>query len=245
MSPYAASGYWRYLAPDHLEDPAPGELVQPVDNPGALSFHAIDADGVDRSDVFAILQLGDIVRVGPLAYTVQEAASAPAGEAWNVDTLPDTMAGTLVGEAVYVTFTTGVPLPVPPAPPARPVADLGPRDVYAPLSDLDAQLGGPGDSSAADRRALCLIIATRWVAYRVGAVVTDDTLDPTIPLEVQAVPARPAWRQATVAAAVRFWQSPTVPFGVAGGWDMATYVRMSIPDVDLLLYGQRARFGIA
>ena len=59
------------------------------------------------------------------------------------------------------------------------------------------------------------------------------------------VPVRSSWRQATIAAAVRFYKSPDVPFGVAGGWDMATYVRMSIPDVDLLLLGQRERFGIA
>lgn len=131
-------------------------------------------------------------------------------------------------------------------PPERPTAPLGPTDTYATLADLEPRLGPTSDVPTLDRRALVLILATRWVAYRIGAVVTDELLDPaTTPLIPTPVACRPAVRQATVAAAVRFDKSPDVPFGVAGGWDMATYVRMSMPDVDLMLYGQRRAFGIA
>lgn len=130
-------------------------------------------------------------------------------------------------------------------PPARPVADLGLMDSYAPLADLDLALGSPSTDATRERRNLCLLLATRYVAYRVGAVVTDTEVPVPLVGDVSPVPARPAWRRATVAAGVRFFKSEEVPFGVAGGWDMATYVRQSIPDVDLMLYGQRTGFGIA
>lgn len=125
----------------------------------------------------------------------------------------------------------------------RPEAPLGPTDSYAPLADLDAAMGG-ANAVSEERRWLCLILATRWVAYRIGAIVTDEALTPPI-AGITVIAGRPSWRQATVAAAVRFMKSPEVPFGVAGGWDMATYVRQQIPDVELMLFGQRTAWGVA
>jgi hypothetical protein len=127
----------------------------------------------------------------------------------------------------------------------RPVITLGPTDSYAPMSDLDAALAATTtDPGTVERRSLALLVGTRYVAYRVGGRL--DELAISYPVgTITVVDARPAWRTATVAGAVRFMKSAEVPFGVAGGWDMATYVRQTIPDVDLLLYGQRSAFGIA
>ena len=153
--------------------------------------------------------------------------------------LPQKIALVLVVEEQVVPTP---PITEPPVNGSRPIANLGPTDVYASLSDIEATLGVNAASN--ERRWLCLIAATRYVAYRVGAVVTDTELPEPI-TGITVVASRSAWRQATVAAAIRFAKSPEVPFGVAGGWDMATYVRQSIPDVDLLLSGQRVAFGVA
>lgn len=125
-----------------------------------------------------------------------------------------------------------------------PITPLGPTEAYASVAELDAIIGANPGLGGAGRRALALIVGTRWVAYRVGMPVTDEP----IPLDVQdviPVEAKAAWRIATIAAAVRFFRSPDVPFGVAGGWDEAVYVRQSMPEVELLLYGQKQRWGIA
>ncbi len=121
--------------------------------------------------------------------------------------------------------------------------ELGPLDVFAAPAELRAALGNVGDSN---RLGVALLVATRWVLHRLGYTFTDTEVptDPTA-IVVTPVPVRASWRQATIAAAVRFYKSPDVPFGVAGGFDMATYVRMSIPDVDMILMGQRERFGVA
>jgi hypothetical protein len=125
-----------------------------------------------------------------------------------------------------------------------PIVPLGPEDSYASDDDLVAIIGA--NAGGQTRRALSLLLATRWVAYRIGVPVTDDPpADVEVEPTVQLVAAPYAVRQATLAAAVRFYRSPDVPFGVAGGWDEAVYVRMSMPEVELLLFGQRQRWGIA
>ena len=128
-----------------------------------------------------------------------------------------------------------------------PTWPLGPLDVFASPAELRPALGVVTGEANERRLAIALLVATRHVLHALGYTVDVDVPIPPDPavLDVLAVPVRASWRQATIAAAVRFYKSPDVPFGVAGGWDMATYVRMSIPDVDLLLLGERVRFGIA
>lgn len=129
--------------------------------------------------------------------------------------------------------------------PDRPAAALGPTDTYATPDEFAASIGAASGPVATERRNLALILATRWVAYRIGMVVTDDVLPIAVP-DVNPVPARPAWREATVAAAVRFYRSPDVPWGAAGGLgDSAVYVRTAMPEVELILLGQRVGWGIA
>ncbi len=120
---------------------------------------------------------------------------------------------------------------------------LGLFDVFASPAELRAALGNVGDTN---RLGMALLVATRWVLHRLGYTFTDTELpaDPAA-ITVTPVAVRSSWRQATIAAAVRFYKSPEAPFGVLGGFDMATYVRMSIPDVDMLLLGERMRFGVA
>jgi hypothetical protein len=125
-----------------------------------------------------------------------------------------------------------------------PITPLGPDEAYASMDELVGVLGASAGGANATRRAVSLLLATRWVAYRIGMPVTDDPIPVDIS-DVTAVEARPAIRQATVAAAIRFYKSPDVPWGVAGGWDEAVYVRQSMPEVELMLFGQRQRWGIA
>lgn len=135
-------------------------------------------------------------------------------------------------------------LPDPPLP--TPIPSLGPYDAFASMADLEGVIGAAAGASAVRRRELALLLATRWVAYRIGIPVTDELLDPTAPAGgVTVVPARASWALATLTAAVRFYKSPDVPWGVAGGWDEAVYVRQSMPEVELQLLGQRELWGIA
>ena len=131
--------------------------------------------------------------------------------------------------------------------PLPPTWTLGPLDSFAAPAELRPALGQLTGEVNDRRVAVALLVATRHVLHVMGYAIDDDEVIPADPaaLDVTTVPVRSSWRQATIAAAVRFYKSPDVPFGVAGGWDMATYVRMSIPDVDLLLLGQRERFGLA
>lgn len=117
-------------------------------------------------------------------------------------------------------------------------------DVYASRSDLSAAIGGT-ISGADDRLDLAVLVASRWVDYRVGNDVVESDLTAPYTLTVVACP--PAWKAATIAAAVRFLKSPDVPFGVAGmdGSGMTAYVRSSMPEVELLLFGHRMAWGMA
>lgn len=118
-------------------------------------------------------------------------------------------------------------------------------DVYADADELWA-IVGPGNAlpdAQEPRLALALIAATRWVGYRVGVEVTDDEL--LAPYTIEAVECRPAWKAACLAAAVRFMKSADAPFGVTGVGEYGMSVKTSIPEAEVLLFGQREAFGFA
>jgi hypothetical protein len=129
--------------------------------------------------------------------------------------------------------------------------ELGTFDTFASPAELRPALGAVAGEVNDRRLALALVTATRWVLHQLGyvpvALDTEAGLMPPDPEPIPVVPVAiyPSWRKACLIAAVRFYQGETVPYGVAGGWDMATYVRMSIPDADLVLIGQHLRYGIA
>jgi hypothetical protein len=123
---------------------------------------------------------------------------------------------------------------------------LGALDVFASIDELKRAL--PLSGVYNERHgALALLAASRHVLHALGYAIDVDAEVPPDPASIDVVPVacRSSWRIATLVAAVRFYKGMEVPFGVAGGWDMATYVRMSIPDVDLALLGERVRFGVA
>jgi hypothetical protein len=130
--------------------------------------------------------------------------------------------------------------------PGQPVFELGPLDVFASPAELRPHIG-PISGEQNDRRAaIAMMLGTRHWLHLLGYAFTDAEVpaDPAV-IEVVPVSVRASWRAGAIAAAVRFYKSGDVPFGVAGGWDMATYVRMSIPDVDMMALGERVYFGIA
>ncbi len=77
-----------------------------------------------------------------------------------------------------------------------------------------------------------------------GAV--PPVLDPG-PLVLTVVATTPGRRQGAMVAAVRYWQSASVPFGVLGGLgDLATRVSgASIPEADLAMQYDKADYGVA
>lgn len=117
-------------------------------------------------------------------------------------------------------------------------------EVYATVQDLATVLGGVTGQD--DRLTVALILASRWVDYHLGKTVADHVVDWTAPITLDVVDSRPSVHLATIAAAVRFYKSPDVPWGVAGGLgDVATYVKTTMPEVALILLGQREAWGIA
>lgn len=118
-------------------------------------------------------------------------------------------------------------------------------DVYASRTELRA-LVGAGSGDALDARLdMTLIAATRWVRYRVGDDVADGDDDLTAPYDLDVIATTPAKKAATLAAATRFWKAPDVPFGVAFGGEYGISIKTSIPEADVLLFGQRTDWGFA
>lgn len=115
-------------------------------------------------------------------------------------------------------------------------------NVYASRAELSSVLGGT-ITGADDRLDMALIVASRWVEYRVGLDVTEADL--SAPYTLVVVACHPAYKAATLAAAVRFFKAADAPWGVASLGDMSAYVKTSMPDVELLLMGQRQAFGLA
>jgi hypothetical protein len=122
--------------------------------------------------------------------------------------------------------------PVDQAPEARAASYVDPADVAAVL----------GSSPDDPRVFLATIAATHYVATRIADDQVPD--DPPAGTDVVVIPVSAAVRSATVAVAVRFYKAPEVPFGLAGT-DLTAYVRSVMPEVELLLHGLRADFGIA
>jgi len=112
------------------------------------------------------------------------------------------------------------------------------QDVLADPAHVAQVLG----VSAADPRLLtALVVASGYVAGRIGApFVTQGEWDGT----VVVVPSAGYVQQAVVSASVRMFKGPDVPFGLAGT-DLVAYVRSTMPEVDLALFGHRTDFGVA
>lgn len=115
-------------------------------------------------------------------------------------------------------------------------------DVYATPEEV-ANASTAGVIGDPDAMARACIIATAWVADRVGEDQPADELAP--PYTVTRVPCPAAWTLATITLAARFLESPQNPLGIAGQGEMTTYIRTSAPDVDLILFGHRRSWGIA
>jgi hypothetical protein len=116
---------------------------------------------------------------------------------------------------------------------------------YASAYDLASALGITEiDESLYSRLSLAVAVATNFVKYKIGAVVDEAETDFT---GITVVDARASHKAATIVAAVRFYQSPNVPFGTSGfgGDGMTAWVSKSIPEVDLILFGERRAWGIA
>lgn len=118
---------------------------------------------------------------------------------------------------------------------------------YVSLAVLKGKMGITS-TARDDDLAAALVAATRIVDLWLGngATADDDwTGDPddlavaTTP-DVQLV-------EATLYLAVRLYKSPDAPFGFAGMTDqgMVAYVRGIAPELDLILFGQKAAWGIA
>ena len=100
-----------------------------------------------------------------------------------------------------------------------------------------------GTDPDTDRVVLATLTASQYVAGRTGYALADVPLGASPYGPVRVVEAPAAVRQATVAAAIRFYKGPDVPFGLAGA-DLQSYVRSVMPEVDLALLGYRVDFGV-
>lgn len=113
--------------------------------------------------------------------------------------------------------------------------------VYALSSEAAPSVGGSTGALSegnAQRLILACIVATLWVAERVGAELAVPVLAP--PYTEERATVDPRWTAATIVAAGRFYRSPDIPFGVLGGLgDMAVNVKVSIPEAELVLFGAR------
>lgn len=112
-------------------------------------------------------------------------------------------------------------------------------DTYVSADDLKAVVAPGSGSVNDDRLDSAAYLGSRFVDRKLGNPVVEDWT--TFPLSggLTVVPCPPSWRQAALVAAVRFYKSSDVPFGVVGGLaDYAVRVRMEIPEVDLILTGQ-------
>jgi hypothetical protein len=115
---------------------------------------------------------------------------------------------------------------------------------YASAYDLADAIGiDEIDESLLARLTLAVASASNFIKYKVGVAVEEED-DLT---EITIVDCKASWKQATIVAAVRFYQSPNVPFGTSGmgGDGMTSWVSKSIPEVDLLLFGEKRSWGIA
>lgn len=113
-------------------------------------------------------------------------------------------------------------------------------DSYCSTEDVAVGLGIPSAGNE-DRLGLAALLGSAYVDLFVSGTVSDAELTP--PYAVTAVACPPSYRAAAIVAAVRFYSSKDVPFGVVS---VGEYGRVlgAIPEADLLLRGHKTSFGI-
>lgn len=118
--------------------------------------------------------------------------------------------------------------------------------VYASRTELATALGVTGASGLDSKLDLALVVASRWVDEYTGTTYTQENIDQDGTLTLTLTDCPPSFKQATIVAAARFYKSPDVPFGIAGGLgDLAVRIKQSIPEAEVLLMGRRVSWGIA
>lgn len=110
-------------------------------------------------------------------------------------------------------------------------------DVYCRLEDFAQKVtGGTAITGFEDALAQAAILGSRYVDSRLGIPYSDQPVGaPYGTATVNVVDCDPRWRAGAAVAAVRFYKSAEVPFGVVGGWEYAVRAQGSIPEVDLIL----------
>lgn len=109
-------------------------------------------------------------------------------------------------------------------------------------SALGMTLGDTPDATLLDRVTLAALLGTAYVDMQVSGTLLDTDLTP--PYSIAAVACPPAYRAAAVVAAVRYYSSKDVPFGVVSVGEYGKVVG-TIPEADLILRGHSTQRGIA
>lgn len=114
---------------------------------------------------------------------------------------------------------------------------------YATRAQLIQVVGArPDEEEMLDR---VLAAGTLYVDFKVGNTVSDEDLISPGEDGLEVVDGCPAaYTQACLAAAVRFLRSPETPFGLTGIGEAGFYVKTSIPECDVILFGHRQSFGL-
>lgn len=113
------------------------------------------------------------------------------------------------------------------------------QDVLADPAAVARILGVTADDP---RLLTALVVASGYVATRTGTtLLVQGEWDG---LTVTVLPTAGYVQQAVVSASIRMYKGPDVPFGLAGT-DLVAYVRSTMPEVDLALFGHRTDFGVA
>lgn len=118
-------------------------------------------------------------------------------------------------------------------------------DVYCRLEDIAPKVtGGTAISGFEDSLAQAVILGSRYVDDRLGIPYSDQPVSPPYgTATVNVVDCDPRWRAGAAVAAVRYYKSADIPFGVVGGWEYAVRAQGSIPEVDLILGVSSVRIG--
>jgi hypothetical protein len=129
----------------------------------------------------------------------------------------------------------------------EPPPDQTAVEVYVTPEQLRATVGAPSGAGTEARLALACVQASRWVDYRIGLLTVDQVQVLHLPVTTVLAPTTAARHTAALLAAVRFWRSPDVPLGIAGGaGDVAVRVAsVDILDAELALEGERTSWGVA
>jgi hypothetical protein len=104
---------------------------------------------------------------------------------------------------------------------------------YCTPEDLRTVLGGAVDTDA-QAVSECCDAAKLYVDATTGATFAEGAnVDPRV-------------KRAAMLCAVRIYREPEAPWGIVGGFgDVPMYAKGAFPDVDALLLGLHARFGVA